>query len=76
MEDKIRRIRQPLGEISPYWRIPPQAFQQGSADPWVKRMVWVAGSCLGVAVVGFILYKVMLSSGLSALESMAGTVAR
>lgn len=76
VEDKIRRIRQPQGDISPYWRIPHQAFQQGSADPWVKRMVWVAGSCLGVAVVGFILYKVMLGSGLSALESMAGTVAR
>ncbi len=76
VEDKIRRIRQPLGEISPYWRIPHQAFQQGSADPWVKRMVWVAGSCLSVAVVGFILYKVILGSGLSALESMAGTVAR
>lgn len=76
VEDKIRRIRQPHGDISPYWRIPQQAFQQGSADPWVKRMVWVAGSCLSIAVLGFILYKVMLGSGLSALESMAGTVAK
>jgi type VI secretion system protein ImpK len=76
VEDKIRRIRQPHGEISPYWRIPHQAFVQGSSDPWVKRFMWVAGSCAGLAVICFVLYKVMLSSGLSALESMAGTVAR
>jgi type VI secretion system protein ImpK len=76
VEDKIRRIRQPHGGISPYWRIPHQAFVQGSSDPWVKRFMWVACSCAGLAVLCFVLYKVMLSSGLSALENMAGTVAR
>jgi len=76
VEDKIRRIRQPHGEISPYWRIPSQAFQQGSADPWVKRMMWISGSCAGLAIVCFVLYKLMLGSGLSTLEGMAGTVAK
>lgn len=76
VEDKIRRIRQPHGEISPYWRIPPQAFVQGASDPWVKRLMWVACGCAGITVICFTLYKVMLSSGLSALENMAGTVAK
>jgi type VI secretion system protein ImpK len=76
VEDKIRRIRQPHGEISPYWRIPQQAFQQGSVDPWVKRMMWVAASCGGVAILAFILYKVMLGSGISTLESMAGAAVK
>jgi len=76
VEDKIRRIRQPHGEISPYWRIPHQAFVQASSDPWVKRLMWVACGCAGMAVICFIAYKAMLSSGLSALENMAGTVAR
>ncbi|HNY40904.1 MAG TPA: DotU family type IV/VI secretion system protein [Bryobacteraceae bacterium] len=76
VEDKIRRIRQPHGEISPYWRIPNQAFIQGSSDPWVKRFMWVASGCAGMAVLCFVLYKLMLGSGLSALESMASTVTK
>lgn len=76
VEDKIRRIRQPHGEISPYWRIPHQAFVQGAADPWVKRLMWVCCGCAGLAVICFVMYKALLSSGLSGLESMAGTMAR
>lgn len=76
VEDKIRRIRQPHGEISPYWRIPHQAFVQGATDAWVKRMMWVACGCAGLAVICFVMYKALLSSGLSGLESMAGTMAR
>jgi type VI secretion system protein ImpK len=76
VDDKIRRIRQPRGEIAPYWRLPPQPFTQGSRDPWVKRMMWIATGSVGVALLAFFLYLIVLRSGLSSLEGIAASLGR
>jgi type VI secretion system protein ImpK len=68
--EKIQRIRGPQGDLSPGWKLPEQRFEQGSKDRWVKRMVWIAACTAGVALALFLLYKVLLVSGLSALGTL------
>lgn len=68
--DKIRRIRKPRGDISPAWMIPEQFFSQGGADVWVRRLQWVALALGVVSLSLFVVYKVMLGSGLNALRSL------
>jgi type VI secretion system protein ImpK len=68
--DKIQRIRGAQGDLSPAWRLPEQRFEQGSKDPWVKRLGWIAASAAGVALACLLLYKLMLASGLSGLRSL------
>lgn len=72
IEDKIKRSRAARGEISPGWRPAEQAFVQSGADPWVKKLMWMAAGCAGLAIVLFVVYKMMLGSGLSSLQTMAG----
>ncbi|WP_228486453.1 DotU family type IV/VI secretion system protein [Paludibaculum fermentans] len=70
LNDKIRRIRKPRGEISPSWQLPEQKFVQSGGDPWVKRLQWVAlGSGILVLLL-FVMYKVFLGSGLTSLQSL------
>ncbi len=70
VNDKIRRIRKPRGEISPAWQVPEQRFIQGGIDPWVKRLQWVAlGSGILVLLL-FVIYRVMLGSGLTSLQGL------
>lgn len=68
--DKIRRIRRPHGWISPAWMIPEQQFVQTASDPWVPRLMWTAAGLCVVSLVLFVLYKLMLGSGLSALRGL------
>lgn len=72
IEDKIKRSRAPRGEISSGWRPAEQSFAQAGADPWVRKLMWAAAGCAGLAVLLFVVYKVMLGSGLSSLKTMAG----
>lgn len=74
--DKIARVRQAREGISPYWRLPEGSFEQSSADPWVKRLTWVAVGCGGLMVFLYLTYFFMLRSGLSSLESLAGPMGR
>lgn len=76
VSDKIARVRQAREGISPMWRLPEGGFVQGGADPWVKRLAWVAGGCGAVMALAFIVYKLALSSGLSSLESLASPLSR
>ena len=76
VEDKILRARAPRGDISPSWRPVEQVFTQTASDPWVKKMMWIAVGCAAVALVLFVSYKMMLGSGLSSLETLAGPMGR
>jgi len=68
--DKIRRIRRPLGWISPSWMIPEQQVLQTASDPWVARLMWTACGLGVFSLILFVLYKLMLGSGLSALRGL------
>ena len=51
-----------MGQLSPQWALPPEAIRVG-ADPWVKRLGWIAAACAALMIVLFIIYKVVLSNG-------------
>ncbi len=60
--EKIRRIRGRFGPLSPAWMLPNETPPSRS-DPWVKRLGIIAAVCAGLMVLLFVIYKVVLSSG-------------
>ena len=71
--DKIRRIRGGAGELSPAWRLPAEPRRATGADPWVKRLTIAACACLALTLLVFVLYKLVLGSGVSSLATFAIT---
>jgi len=69
---KIKRIRQSGPELSPRWRLPDETFHFSTVDVWVKRLVIGAGVSVGLCLLLFIIYKVVLSSGISSLRDLVG----
>jgi type VI secretion system protein ImpK len=63
-KEKIQRIRGPFGQLSPAWMLPPDPIRIG-ADPWVKKLGWIAAACAGLMVVLFVVYKLVLTNGVS-----------
>ena len=61
--DKIHRIRGRLGLVSPDWKLPPETARGPGADPWVRKLGWIAVACAAVMVVLFIVYKIVLGGG-------------
>jgi len=70
--EKIRRIRGAEGEISPAWALPPEAVRRAGTDPLVKTFGIVAAACGLLMVILFVVYKVILGSGVSSLGELAG----
>jgi type VI secretion system protein ImpK len=60
--EKIRRIRGPFGGLSPNWAPPPEKAKP-AADPWVRKLGITAAVCAGLMVLLFIIYKIVLDSG-------------
>jgi len=60
--DKIRRIRGQFGPLSPAWMPPAEAVRMRS-DPWVRKLGITAAICGGLMVLLFVLYTVVLGSG-------------
>lgn len=60
--EKIRRIRGPFGPLSPHW-LPPAEKAQVGVDPWVRKLAIIAGACGGMMLILFIVYKIILNSG-------------
>lgn len=60
--DKIRRIRGPFGFLSPHWTPPAEKAQTG-IDPWVRKLAIIACASGGLMVLLFIVYKIVLNSG-------------
>lgn len=69
--DKIRRIRQLPGEISPAWSLPPDPVRAAGTDPWVRRLMIGAVACLFLILATFLVYKLNLDSQLRSMESVA-----
>jgi type VI secretion system protein ImpK len=72
--DKIRRIRGGAGDLSPGWFLPADPPRAAGTDPWVKRLTIAAGSCCVLTLVLFVIFKVVLGSGVSSLADLAGAV--
>jgi type VI secretion system protein ImpK len=67
--EKIRRIRGEFAGLSPAWK-PPVERVEAARDPWTRRFLIGAVACLVLAVLLFVVYTVVLSSGASGLQAM------
>jgi len=74
--EKIRRIRKERSGISSRWRLPERRSSISLGDAWVKRLGWIAGGLAFVAVLVFILYKMLLGSSLSTLAGLPAPFTR
>jgi type VI secretion system protein ImpK len=66
---KIQRIRGDFAGLSPDWK--PSAEQVKVArDPWARRLLYGAVACFAVAVLAFVVYKLVLGTGASNLHTI------
>jgi type VI secretion system protein ImpK len=66
IQEKIRRVRGPSGPLAPRGLLPSDAIRVAHSDPWQRRLAIAAFSVLGLALVLFVVFKLVLNSGLSA----------
>ena len=71
IEEKIRRIRH--GVAGPVWQIEPQVVKPPS-DRWIKVLKWVAIGSGSLAIVLFIVFKLVLLSAAGELQGIAGRI--
>jgi type VI secretion system protein ImpK len=69
--DKIRRVRGYSPDLSPAWMLPKEAARRMGGDPWIRRLAIAAVSCVGLALLLFIIFKLSLGSGVTDLRTMA-----
>ncbi len=65
--DRIRRIRGNSPELSPSWAPAGRTVARSHGDPWIRRLIFAAIACAGLMILLFVIFKVTLSSGQSAL---------
>jgi type VI secretion system protein ImpK len=70
IKQKIGRIRGHHDEIVPNWAPPAEAPRLAS-DPWLKHLLFGAAGICGLAIVLFLVYYLVLGSGVSSVESTA-----
>jgi len=73
--EKIRRIRGPFAGLCPGWTLPQEAVVV-RADPWVRKLGIIAAVCAGVMVLLFVVYKLVLGSGVHITPVVSAVVAR
>jgi type VI secretion system protein ImpK len=72
---KIARIRSDAAgtsELAPDWRLPATEQLTRGRDVWARRLTTVAAGALVLVVVLYLLYQLLLRSGLNQLRSLAG----
>jgi type VI secretion system protein ImpK len=62
--EKIRRIRGPFPPLSPNWMLPNETIAS-RGDPLVRRLGIIAAVCAALMVLIFVIYKVVLGSGVN-----------
>lgn len=73
-QEKIRRVRG-TPELSPRGGVPPDAIRLAQSDPWLRPLMIVAGSTFAVAIILFVLFKLLLSSGAAEISTLLGLLA-
>ena len=66
---KIRRIRGEFAGLAPAWKPVAEPVKM-AADPWAKRLLFGAVACLVLAILLFVVYKLVLGSGASSLQTI------
>jgi type VI secretion system protein ImpK len=61
---------------SPNWSLPEDTGTLRLDDPWVKRLAWVLAGIGVFSILLFAIYRFLLSSGISTVETLAGGGAR
>jgi len=72
---KIERIRGgafTAAELAPDWRLPANEQLARGRDRWSRRLLVIAGAALGVTIALFLLYQLLLRSGISELRTLVG----
>jgi type VI secretion system protein ImpK len=70
---KIERIRGAaagVGEMAPDWRLPSSEQVSHGRDVWARRLTFAAAGVLAVTLALFVLYKLLLRSGITELRSL------
>jgi hypothetical protein len=62
--DKIDRVRGGAAPLAPSWRPTQQPLTSGR-DPWVRRLIIGGLAVLGLTLVLFIIYAIVLHSGIT-----------
>ena len=68
--EKIRRIRGPLPGLSPGWAIPEGTIQAAQADRWVRRLAVGALVSVFVALLFFVVSKILLGGDVSRVHAL------
>lgn len=74
VRDKIRRVRPASSLLSPKGLLPSDAVRVLQSDPWVRNLAITAIVGVSLAVVLFILFKVLLISGTSELGTFLTSI--
>jgi len=65
IQEKLRRVRGPSGPLSPRGLLPSDAVRVAHSDPWVRRLGILTISIVALTVIAFVIFKLVLNSGLS-----------
>jgi type VI secretion system protein ImpK len=76
IQEKIRRVRGPAGPLSPRGAIPADAVRIVQSDRWSRVLGNVVLIIAGLALVGFIVSKFVLLSGVSSLSALVAEILR
>jgi type VI secretion system protein ImpK len=71
IQEKIRRVRAPSRALSPQGGVPAEAVRLVQSDPWIRNIALGAVASSLVALVAFLIFKFMLTSGASELATSA-----
>jgi type VI secretion system protein ImpK len=71
IDAKIRRIRgAPPADLAPDWSLPTDEDVVLGRDPWARRLSLAAAGAAGLAVLLYLLYRMLLGSGIAGLQSL------
>src|SRR5271166_448015 len=76
IREKIRRIRGTSPALSPRGGLPGDAIRLVQSDPWLKRLLIGALATFAIAVVLFLIFKIVLGAGASELSNLAAQFPR
>jgi type VI secretion system protein ImpK len=68
MAERIRRIRGGGTDLSPSWAPPKGAVVRPLADQWIRRLAIAAAAAFCLSLLLFVIFKISLNSGASALQ--------
>jgi type VI secretion system protein ImpK len=61
VQQKLARIRGERSGLPGTWTLPSNEVVEPNADPWARRLGMIAAAVAGIALVLFVLYKVLLT---------------